>query len=93
MKKTIQQAACAALVLLPMAVLGADAAPHGAQKKTLFSTYVEGGWVMHILLVCSIAMVWLIIDIWLRTNRPKMTPPEDVTMAQELFRAGDYLGA
>lgn len=94
MKKTIQQAACAALVLLPMAVLGADAAPHGGAKtKTLFSTYVEGGWVMHILLVCSIAMVWLIIDIWLRTNRPKMTPPEDVTMAQELFRAGDYLGA
>ena len=92
MKKTIQQAACAALVLLPMAVLGAEAA-QGAQKKTLFSTYQEGGWVMHILLVCSIAMVWLIIDVWLRTNRPKMTPPEDVTMAQELFRGGDYLGA
>ncbi|RYD61771.1 MAG: MotA/TolQ/ExbB proton channel family protein [Verrucomicrobiaceae bacterium] len=92
MKKTIQQAACAALVLLPTVVLGAEPAA-GAQKKTLISTYLEGGWVMHILLVCSIAMVWLIIDIWLRTNRPKMTPPEDVTIAQEMFRAGDYLGA
>ncbi|RYD36184.1 MAG: MotA/TolQ/ExbB proton channel family protein [Verrucomicrobiaceae bacterium] len=92
MKKTIQQAACAALVLLPMAVFGAEAAAAG-KKKTMIDTYFEGGWVMHILLVCSIAMVWLIIDIWLRTNRPKMTPPEDVTMAQELFRGGDYLGA
>ncbi|MES2437870.1 MAG: MotA/TolQ/ExbB proton channel family protein [Verrucomicrobiota bacterium] len=93
MKKTIQQAVYAALVLLPTTVFGAEAAAPGVTKKTLIDTYLEGGWVMHLLLVCSIAMVWLIIDIWLRTNRPKMTPTEDVTLAQELFRAGDYLGA
>ena len=94
MKKTIQAAVYAALLILPMTAFGAEAAAApGVTEKTLIDTYREGGWVMHILLVTSVAMVWLVIDIWLRTNRPKMTPPEDVTMAQELFRAGDYLGA
>lgn len=93
MKKTIQTAVYAALLILPMAAFGAEAAKPGVTEKTLIDTYIEGGWVMHLLLVCSIAMVWLIIDIWMRTNVPKMTPPEDVTMAQELFRAGDYVGA
>lgn len=93
MKKTIQQAVYAALVLLPMTVFAADAPAAAAKKQSLLHVYTEGGWVMHILLVCSIAMVWLIIDVWLRTNNPKMTPTEDVTTAQELFRAGDYLGA
>lgn len=92
MKKSIQTAAWAALALLPVTAFAADA-PHGATKKTLISTYIEGGWVMHLLLACSIAMVWLIIDIWMRTNRSKMTPTEDVSTAQDLFRAGDYLGA
>ena len=90
MKKTIQAAAAVAL-LVPRTAFGAEAA--AGEKKTLIDTYIEGGWVMHILLLCSIAMVWLIIDIWMRTNRPKMTPPEDVSAAQDLFRAGDYVGA
>ncbi len=89
MKKTIHAAVYTALVLLPTAASAAE----GGEKLTLLDTYKQGGWVMHLLLVCSIAMVWLIIDIWLRTNRPKMTPPEDVSIAQDLFRAGDYLGA
>ena len=93
MKKTILQAVYTALVLFPLTVFGAPAAKGAVVKKTLIHTYLEGGWVMHLLLICSIAMVWLIIDIWLRTNRPKMTPPEDVSAAQELFRGGDYLGA
>lgn len=95
MKKTIHTAIYAALFLLPVTLFaqeGADAAP-AVIEKTMMDTYREGGPVMHILLVCSIAMVWLVIDIWMRTNRPRMTPPEDVTIAQDLFRAGDYLGA
>lgn len=93
MKKTIQ-AAIAVALLAPMAALGAEEAGHAsAKEQTLMTMYAEGGWVMHILLICSIAMVWLIIDVWMRTNRPKMTPPEDVTTAQELFRSGDYVGA
>lgn len=92
MKKTIYAAVCSALVSLPMTALAAAPAAAGT-KHTMLDTYKEGGWVMHILLVCSIAMVWLIIDIWMRTNKLKMTPPEDVSIAQDLFRAGDYLGA
>lgn len=88
MKAIIQKAIYAATVFLPMTVCAAE-----VKKKTLLTTYHEGGWVMHLLLICSIAMVWLIIDIWMRTNSKKMTPDEDVTMAQELFRAGDYVGA
>jgi biopolymer transport protein ExbB len=76
-----------------MTVFGAEAAKAGVTKRTLIDTYFEGGWVMHILLVFSIGMVWLIIDIWLRTSSKKMTPLEDLTMSQELFRAGDYVGA
>ncbi|MEY4244806.1 MAG: hypothetical protein RLZZ245_2391 [Verrucomicrobiota bacterium] len=93
MKNTIQAALYAALLFLPVTVFAAAPAAGSVKETTLIDTYFEGGWVMHILLVCSIAMVWLIIDIWLRTNTPKMTPTEDVTAAQDLFRAGDYLGA
>lgn len=93
MKNIIQKAIYAALLLLPMTVFGAEAVKAGGTKKTLVSTYIEGGWVMHILLLFSIGMVWLIIDIWMRTSSKKMSPVEDVTIAQELFRAGDYVGA
>ncbi|MBK1881842.1 MotA/TolQ/ExbB proton channel family protein [Luteolibacter pohnpeiensis] len=88
MKMPLKTALTTALFLLPVVAFGAE-----PEKKTLFSTYQEGGWVMHLLLVCSIAMVWLIIDVTLRTGKKKMTPPVDVATAQELFRAGDYVGA
>ena len=95
MKKTIK-AALAVTLLSPMTAFAAEAAAAGGaegKKESLLTLYAQGGVVMHFLLLCSIAMVWLIIDIWLRTNRPKMTPPEDVATAQDRFRAGDYVGA
>ncbi len=91
MKKTAFTLAVLA-ALVPLAAFGAETAA-GVEKRTLLDTYKEGGWVMHILLVCSIAMVWLVIDIWIRTTRSKMTPPEDLGTAQNFFRAGDYVGA
>jgi biopolymer transport protein ExbB len=92
MKNTILKGLYAALVLLPMTAFGSAAKP-GVTEKTLIDTYFEGGWVMHLLLLFSIGMVWLIIDIWMRTNSKKMMPQEDVTIAQNLFRSGDYVGA
>ena len=92
MKNTILKGLYAALVLLPMTAFGSAAKP-GVTEKTLIDTYFEGGWVMHLLLLFSIGMVWLIIDIWMRTNSKKMMPQEDVTIAQDLFRSGDYVGA
>lgn len=93
MKLSIQKAIYAAILFIPMAAYGADGAKAKVVKKSMLDTYHEGGWVMHILLLFSIAMVWLIIDIWMRTTPKKMTPPEDVSVAQGLFLAGDYLGA
>lgn len=90
MKKTIYTLAALA-ALAPLAAFGAETS--GTETRTMLDTYKEGGWVMHILLVCSIAMVWLVIDVWIRTTRSKMTPPEDVVAAQNAFRAGDYVGA
>jgi biopolymer transport protein ExbB len=92
MKKTIQKGLYAALVLLPTTLLAAPAKP-GVTETTLIDTYFEGGWVMHVLLIFSIAMVWLIIDIWMRTGGKKVTPPQDVMLAQDLFRNGEYVGA
>lgn len=91
MKSTLSKALCAALFLLP--TIASAAAPAGGKKQTLMDVYKEGGWVMHFLLACSVAMVWLIIDVWMRTNRKKMTPPSDVATARQAFLAGDYVGA
>lgn len=93
MKNTVQKAIYILLLLMPMIVLGAETAAPAVKKVSMIDTYKEGGWVMHILLVFSIGMVWLVIDIWMRTGVKKMTPPEDVALAQELFRAGDYVAA
>ncbi len=68
----------------------AEAHPEGDSLITLF---VQGGWVMYPLLVCSIAMVWLTVDTWGRTGVKKVAPPAQVAQMQDLFRSGDYVGA
>jgi len=91
MKSTLKTALYAALLFLPVVAFGAEV--QGAKKQTLIDVYNEGGWVMHFLLACSVAMVWLIIDISMRTTRKRMTPPADVGTARQAFLAGDYVGA
>ena len=59
MKFTIRQAALTAFLLIPMTAF-ASAPKAGVTEKTLLDTYHEGGWVMHFLLLFSIAMVWLV---------------------------------
>jgi len=90
MKSTLSKGLCAVLFILPTI---ASANAPGGKKQTLMDVYKEGGWVMHFLLACSIAMVWLIIDISMRTTRKRMTPPADVATARQAFLAGDYVGA
>ena len=93
MKKTIQAAAVAAYLFIPMtAFAAADAAPKEI-KKTLLDVLKEGGWCMWPIGLFSVATVWLVIDIWFRTNSKKMTPAVDVHTAREAFLAGDYVGA
>jgi biopolymer transport protein ExbB len=69
---------------------GGEAVPH---KKTMMDLFHEGGWVMYPLTLCSIALIWLTVDLWMRTNLKKMAPPAHVAQVQDLFRIGDYVGA
>jgi biopolymer transport protein ExbB len=90
MKKLIHKAVYAALLVLPMTAFGAEA---GVKKETFIQVLKQGGWCMYPIAAFSIATVWLIIDIWLRTNSKKMTPEDDVSIARQAFLAGDYIGA
>lgn len=92
MKKTIHKAVYAALLLLPMTAIAAEGAA-APVKKTFIDVLKDGGWCMYPIGAFSIATVWLIIDIWLRTNDKKMVPQEDVAVAQQSFLGGDYIGA
>jgi biopolymer transport protein ExbB len=73
------------------------AAPAGAApahvEHTLMDRFREGGWVMYPITACSIALIWLTVDLWMRTGMKKMAPPGQVAQVQDLFRAGDYVGA
>jgi biopolymer transport protein ExbB len=92
MKKTIHKAALAALLFLPVTAYAAEA-KGGVTEKTFIDVLKEGGWCMYPIGLFSIATVWLIIDIWIRTNAKKMTPEADVQNARQAFLAGDYVGA
>lgn len=74
------------------AAAAADAHAH-PQGDSLITLFIQGGWVMYPLLVCSIAMVWLTVDTWGRTGIKKLAPPAQVAQMQDLFRSGDYVGA
>ena len=92
MKTIVRTTALAAFLLLPTALFGAEAAA-GETKKTFIDIFNEGGPVMYICALFSVGVVWLTIDIWMRTNSKKMTPATDVQSAQQFFLAGDYVGA
>jgi len=92
MKKTIHAAALAAFLFLPMTAFAAET-KGGVTEKTFIDVLKEGGWCMYPIGLFSVATVWLIIDLWIRTNPKKMTPEEDVQTARQLFLAGDYVGA
>lgn len=70
----------------------AAAAPE-VHQHTLMDRFREGGWVMYPLTLCSVALVWLTVDLWMRTALKSMAPPAQVGQVQDLFRAGDYVGA
>lgn len=93
MKKTIHKAVYAALVLLPMTAFAAEGAAPKVVEKSFITVLKEGGWCMYPIGAFSVATLWLIIDIWMRTNTKKMSPEEDVAVAQQTFLAGDYIGA
>lgn len=93
MKKTIHSAVLTALLFLPMTAYAAEAAAPKEIKKTFIDVLKDGGWCMWPIGMFSVATVWLIIDLWLRTNDKRMTPDMDLQTARQAFLAGDYVGA
>ena len=71
---------------------GAPAAPE-VHTHSMWDKFKEGGWVMYPITICSVALIWLTVDLWMRTSVKKMAPPPHVSQIQDLFRAGDYVGA
>src|SRR3954451_9650356 len=75
-------------------VLAAEpGAPAGEQKRTLWHTIAQGGWVMIPIALCSIATLYVIGDGIIRTSPKRMAPPEAEQNVKTLFRNGDYVGA
>jgi biopolymer transport protein ExbB len=86
--------AFAAAVPAVMAQEGGEETPQKTvHSKTMMEVFHEGGPVMYPLTLCSIALVWLTVDLWMRTNVKRMAPPDQVAQVQDLFRIGDYVGA
>jgi biopolymer transport protein ExbB len=75
----------------PAAAAGHAAAKH--KSHSLVDTFIEGGWVMYPLALCSIILVWLAVDLWMKTAAAKVAPAAYLEQLQDLFRAGDYVGA
>jgi biopolymer transport protein ExbB len=98
MKKRIVSSAALLLIMLSIFVAPAMAqtaspAPAGEQKKTLWQTIAQGGWVMVPIALCSIATLYLIGDGVIRTGSKRVAPPEHEQNVKTLFRNGDYVGA
>ena len=90
----------AALALVSLSIFASPAmgqsptpAAPAEQKKTLWQTIAQGGWVMVPIALCSIATLYLIGDGVLRTQPKKVAPPEHEDNIKALFRNGDYVGA
>ena len=62
-------------------------------SKTMLEVWNEGGLVMYPLGFCSIMLVWLSVDVLMRTAPKTMARPAYMAQLQDLFRAGDYVGA
>lgn len=64
-----------------------------SHSKSILQIWEEGGLVMYPLGFCSIMLVWLSVDVFMRTAPKNMARPAYMTQLQDLFRAGDYVGA
>jgi len=65
----------------------------GMHEKTAWDSFQEGGWVMYPITACSILMIWLVVDGFIRTSAKKLYPAEQVLQLRDFFKHGDYIGA
>jgi biopolymer transport protein ExbB len=62
-------------------------------EESFFDEIKKGGWVMIPIGLCSTALIWLLVDLWMRTAAKKLAPEAQVAGTKDLFRMGDYVGA
>jgi biopolymer transport protein ExbB len=77
----------------PAAPGGAAETTPAVHKKSLLEMFNEGGKIMYLIVGCSIAMVYLAVDGFLRTHHTRVIPPEELEAVKASFREGDYVGA
>ncbi|MBQ8722689.1 MAG: MotA/TolQ/ExbB proton channel family protein [Opitutales bacterium] len=70
----------------------AEAATEAVSEDSFLDTLKQGGWVMWPLLFCSIALVWLTVDGYMRSMIKRMFPPAHIEQIRTLFQSGDYRG-
>jgi biopolymer transport protein ExbB len=70
----------------------AEAAAEAVSEDSFLDTLKQGGWVMWPLLFCSIALVWITVDGYMRSMIKRMFPPAHVEQIRALFQSGDYRG-
>ena len=82
-----------AAVALPLAAqtAGVAAAEPAVVQQTLLQKLNMP--TIYILLGCSVAIVWLVLDGWRRTERAQVVEPDALEELRTRFRAGDYAGA
>jgi biopolymer transport protein ExbB len=86
--------ACVLMSILASSAFAQSPSPAAAEeRKTLWHTIAQGGWVMVPIALCSIATLYLIGDGIIRTSRKRVAPAEQEENVKTLFRNGDYVGA
>ena len=64
----------------------AEAATEAVSEDSFLDTLAQGGWVMWPLLFCSIALVWLTVDGYMRSMIKRMFPPAHIEQIRTLFQ-------
>ena len=92
MRNTLRLTLALALTSAMAHAQEAAAAP-GVHEVTMMQRFKEGGWVMYPIVLCSMALIWLVVDGFIRTAKKKVYPAEHVQALRELFQQGNYRAA
>lgn len=72
---------------------GDTEAIEAVEKVTVLTVYRDGGWVMHVLLLCSIATIAVIVYCFIRLSKKKMCPQGLNDSMVRLMQSRDVGGA
>jgi biopolymer transport protein ExbB len=80
------------LAATPLALLAQAASAPAAVKKVSLLQELSSPFILP-LWACSALIVYLVIDLYLKSGSKQFVPPADVETLRTYFRAGDYHGA